>query len=338
MRLSGLLPQLFFHFAATSAILGIALATNVASAKSILPTQNNITSASSYRSIRPPDPPGFRARVWQPKPEPSNLLHPLGVYFSVLIYFHQRGQKQGWTQPAELEIYKVEPTRINIAVERFEHADPSVPALNLGHVMLALYAGVVHMSETRRFYSTKIEVSVFETPIGVLWILGMGRVGGGTQATTAQLISNRSSIEDDVPDSGVYTDPLVPGMQLAYRFAPRKVISEDLFTCLMEAFLITTSQGKNAAFTYLDAVSAAPRSRLVLNIHHTTGRHHVPSNGAVGDLLWLMAQFYASGKRFEEMEFDMRIKAASGSGDPPWERAAEGFFFRVGGGDGVALA
>lgn len=156
---------------------------------------------------------------------------------SLLFHAHllsPKGQKQNWTQPAELEIHKVSPMRINIAVEGFEHADPSVPALNIGHVILALYAGVVYMSETRNFYSTKIDVTIFEKPIGVLWILGMGR-GTLANQTTAQLISNSSikddgfnTIRDDVPDSGVYTENLIPGMELDYKFTPRKVKSEDI--------------------------------------------------------------------------------------------------------------
>lgn len=84
---------------------------------------------------------------------------------------------------------------------------------------------------------------------------------------------------------------------------------------------------------YLNAVSAAPLSRLVLNIHRTC--RHVPSNNVIGDLLWPIAQFSATKKRFDEMEFDMIIKA---TGSPPLNQAAEGFFFRMDAGAGVAPA
>ena len=268
------------------------------------------------------------------------MLHPLGVYFSVLIYFHQRGQRQGWTQPAELELYKIPPTRMTISVEALKHADPSIPTLSIGHVMLALDAGVAFMSETRSFYSTKIDVTIFEKPVGVLWILGMGPypLDGTIANQTARSISNGSikddgfnAIRDDVPDSGVYTDNLIPGIELDYKFTPRKVKSEDIFTCLMEAFLIVTYEG-DVNFINLNAVSAVLPPRLTLSIYHTD--RLVPKNNVVGDLLWLVAQFYATHKRFDEMEFVMIIKAP---GYPPLNRAA-GFFMRLDGGAGVATS
>ncbi|KAL8795534.1 MAG: hypothetical protein Q9195_001955 [Heterodermia aff. obscurata] len=330
-----MLPQLFLYSAVVSTVLGMPLEPDVASAKILLPTKD-VTSAW-YRSIRPPDPPGFQTRVYQPKPEPSNILSPLGVFFSVLIYFHQRGQRQGWTQPAELELYKIEPTRITISIEAFKHAeDPTIPVLTIGHVMLALYAGVAYMSEIRSFYSTKMDVSIFGKPIGVLWILGMGRYAHDETIAnqTAQSISissnnNNDDIlnttgNDDVPDSGVYTDTLIPGIALDYAFTPRKVKSEDIFTCLMEAFLIVTHDaGHNVDFIHLDAISAAFPPRLALNIHHTN--RLVPKMDVVADLLWLIAQFYATNKRFDEMDFEMIVKA---SGYPPSTRAA-GFFMRL---------
>ena len=348
MHLSTLLfPQLFVHITTIFAIPSTAPSLNAASTAR-LPSTPNATSTSSYRSsIRPPEPPGFQARTWQPESrERRNMLHPLAVYFSVLGYLHQRGQKQGWTHPAELEIYKTPPTQIAISIETIKHADdpPSVPALNIGHVMLALYAGVVSMSENRSFYITRIDVSIFENPIGELWIMGLGdfRLDGTLVEgdRSARLISNGSVKDDgfnairddDVPDAGVYTDNLLPGIELHYDFTPRRVKSEDIFTCLMEAFLILTSQG-NVEFTGLDAVSAAPPPRLVLHIHKTNDRR-VPTNNVIGDLLWLIAQFYATRKRFDEMEFFMVITAP---GYPPSNLAA-GFFFRLAGGAGVAPA
>ena len=337
VRLPSMHLPLFLYAAAISAIPRL-LATSVASANILLPTQN--VTSTSYRSIRPPDPPGFQVRIYQPKPEPVHLLHPLRAFMSVLYYFHQRGQKHGWTQPAELEVYEIGSSRMAISIEPFKHEDPSVPVLSFGHVMLALYAGVAHMCEIRSFYSTKIDVTIFGKPVGVIWILGFGRLSHDETIAnqTAQSIPS-TNIQDDilnatgdqVPDSGVYADDLVPGIELDYRFGPRKIKSEDIFTCLMEAFLIMVYEGE-VNFDHLNVISAALPPRLALNIHHTN--RLVPTNSVVGSLLWLIALFYASEKRFDEMDFDMMIKV---SGRPRLNRAA-GFFMRLNGDAGVATA
>lgn len=227
-----------------------------------------------------------------------------------------------------------------ISIEPLKHEDPSVPVLSISHVMLALYAGVAHMCETRSFYGTRIDISIFGKPIGVIWILGLGQyVHDETIANqTAQSIPSTNiqddllnAIGDDVPDSGVYADSHVPGMELGYSFSPRKAKSEDIFTCLMEAFLILVYEGE-VNFSHLDVISAALPPRLALNIHHTA--RYVPSNSVIGGLLWLIARFYATKQRFDEVDFDMMIKV---SGRPPLNRAA-GFFMRLDGDAGVATA
>ena len=228
--------------------------------------------------------------------------------------------------------------RIAISIQALEHADPSIPTLSIGHVMLALDAGVAFMSEIRSFYITRIDVSIFEKPIGVLWIRTRRWLPDGAIANQpAQLISNSSikddrfnATGDDVPDSGVYTDTGTPGMELHYTFNPRKVKSEDIFTCLMEAFLILTYEGYTMGFNHLDAVSAPLPPRLALNIHKSD--RYVPRNDVIGNLLWLIMQFYATQKRFNEIDFVMIINAP---GHAPMDWAA-GFFMRLHGSAGVA--
>ena len=66
-------------------------------------------------------------------------------------------------------------------------------------------------------------------------------------------------------DRGRYTDPRVASLAIEYEFSGRKVNSEDIFTCLMEAFMILSYDG-DVNFQALNAVRASATRGSIIDI------------------------------------------------------------------------
>ncbi|KAI4137456.1 MAG: hypothetical protein L6R39_007275 [Caloplaca ligustica] len=205
--------------------------------------------------------------------------------------------------------------------------------------MLALYAGVAFMSELRVFYTTKIEVTMFGHPVGVIWIAQKPWMVPATETISNQtahtstnnldILSGRSAIEA-VPDQGRYTNPAVPRMAMDYTLSRRKVNSEDILTCIMEGLLIIAYDGPGP-FSYLNAVSASGAVAMNLHAIITPGGHQRPGpeQFAMSTFLFFLSTFYSVSKRWDDMDFVVLLHDPDRGGTTTPVARAEGFVLKI---------
>lgn len=237
----------------------------------------------------------------------------------------QQHTEDAWTKPADTHVTTGTGTPVVISIQVIEHQKPDIPVLTNGHVMLALYAGVVYMSETRSFSVTKVEIYISEVLIGIARFIKRPRsqnVAGQLPKTLADIHVDNLEAHSNIDDRGRYEDATVPRLAIDYEFTGRKVNSEDTFTCLMEAFMILSYDG-DVNFHALNAVSASGNAGL--NIHHTD--RLVPGQWIIKELVLLLTLFCVDNRRFEGIEFDMWVRSR-GAG-VPWLKRAAGFFLRT---------
>ncbi|KAL8918049.1 MAG: hypothetical protein Q9208_007571 [Pyrenodesmia sp. 3 TL-2023] len=282
---------------------------------------------SLSNGIRPPEPPGFATKMYYHAE--AGRLSPIGVYLLAVTYFHAH-QRWAWTLPLYTDAMQERPDiPVTLIVKRVKASAAETPVLNNGHVLLGIYAAVDLMSKDSSFLSTKVDVSLHGTTIGRIFLTArqLPRIENGALNTSAPAstastspIINSSSANSD---SGTFVDPAYPSDILYYTFSDRRIKSHDIFTCILEAFMILTYDDKTIPFFAFNAVSAT--GNLALNVH-ASDEVRITYNG-VGWLLRLLASLYVRKKRFDEIEFTFRDESMGRS-----VKQAEGFFLRVGNG------
>ncbi|KAL8711830.1 MAG: hypothetical protein Q9220_003774 [cf. Caloplaca sp. 1 TL-2023] len=282
----------------------------------------------------PNPPPGFKTQI---KYINTRTLNPLSVYLTAIGYTYAH-HVLPWTTGMHQEQPYTTPEHdiaINVILGPFR---PGVPALEIGHVMLALFAGVAKMSE-HRFNTMLIDILISSSLIGHIMISRAGIISLPSSTNDTNVSTNpsssSSSIVDIIPtlaaNTGRYIDPLNPTITIPYSFSPPPLPSKDIFTAILDALIIIAHDGTHTPFTSLTAFSASGNTVLHLN---GVGDKR-PESGTLATVLCVVSRFFVRRRGFESLEFGLELVKQGGEGG--YWRVAEGWFLgmREGVGGGV---
>lgn len=178
--------------------------------------------------------------------------------------------------------------------------------LEISHVLLGLYQGVLALSANVGFFEALITIRVQAHEIGKISILGE------TPAAREQLTIDTTGIPQPTAsndtandEGGRIVDPDDNRNAIVYTWDEVHINSKDVFTTFMDSFLILAERASLAHFSYFDAISS--EGNCVLHVNLASGPVKASNIGIERLLLLLVVRAMIKNNRFEAVSFSLEV-------------------------------
>lgn len=270
----------------------------------IVPCESNTNQTLfSLTQVTAPDPPfGFKIQLDLNRHTPVN---PFPVFLNALYMLYRLSYKR-WHSPwLDEPSFSIPGQGIEISVQRVEPTQ-ATSQLEVSHVLLGLYQGVLAMSAQITFFEALITIRVQGHSVGKILILSKLSAEREDLAINTTTIPPSAAPNDTANDEdGRIVDPDNNRNVIEYTWDGVRVNSKDVFLTFMDSFLILAERASLAQFSYFDAVSAD--GNCVLHVNLANGPVKASNNLVERLLLLLVTRAMVKKNRFETVTFSLEV-------------------------------
>ena len=270
----------------------------------------------SLTHVTAPNPPfGFDIQLDLNRQKP---LNPFPVFLNAL-YMLFRSSHRRWHSPWTVEPAFTIPGR-GVAISVYSAGPTQATSqLEVSHVLLGLYQGILAMSANVAFFEALIIIRVQGHDIGRILILKeTSAAGEDLTIDTTAVPQSPASNETANDEGGRIVDPDNNQNAIAYTWDKIHINSKDVFTTFMDSFLILAERASLAQFSYFDAVS--PEGNCVLHVNLANGPVKASNILIERILLLLLVRAMIKNNRFEAVTFELEVGSV---------KVAEGFLMSL---------